>query len=198
MKKIILTAIVAITMIAFQQTSQAEDVGIGEVIFEEPTLTESVEHGFFMNEIGYEIIKIHMLIAQKDLETIDYEGEALKTIKTLEDLTKTDIIELLNLSIDKEETLTDYLVACDQNLQKGDAISSYIQQEMVLLKADMESCIKEKNLSNTTYFQAIDVYDQATMDVSHSDAVKYETCVVENRIEYNVQASIVRKMVFYL
>lgn len=198
MKKSIAIVIMAITIISFQQSSHAEDVGVGEVIFEEVTATKTVEHGFFMNEISYEIIKLHLLVAEKDLETADYEWEALATIKTLEELTKTDVIQLLNLSIDKEKTLNDYLNSCNQNLQKWDAISSYMRQEMELIKSDMESCIQAKNLSNSTYFDAIDIYDQTTMDASHSDAVKYEICAIENRIEYNVQGSIVRKLVFYL
>lgn len=118
MKKLIAVAIIAITTLSIQQQLHAEDIGVGEVIFEEATATETVEHGFFMNEISYEIIKLHLVIAEKDLETADYEGEALATIKTLEELTKTDVIQLLNLSIDKEKTLSDYLFQCDKYLQK--------------------------------------------------------------------------------
>jgi len=87
------------------------------MLFEENT-TEIVEHGFFMNELSYVILKLHLTVAGKDIETANYEGESLATIKRLEELTKTDVIEVLNLSIDKQEALAKYLTECNQELQK--------------------------------------------------------------------------------
>jgi len=42
----------------------------------------------------------------------------LELIKTLEELTKTDVIEILNLSPDKQAALAEYLTDCDKNLQQ--------------------------------------------------------------------------------
>ncbi|MEI6773961.1 MAG: hypothetical protein WCL18_04040 [bacterium] len=68
--------------------------------------------------MSYTIIKIHLTIAEQNIETANYEGETLSTIKRLEDLTKTDIIEILNLSINKESALINYLNDAYQQLQK--------------------------------------------------------------------------------
>ena len=117
MKKPIIAILMLISVIALQNTSRAEEVGIGDIVFEE-NVTEIVEHGFLMNELSYNVIKLHLSIAGKDIASADYEGETLATIKRLEELTKTDIIEVLDLSINKEEALTKYLSDCDQELQK--------------------------------------------------------------------------------
>lgn len=197
MKKIILAILVLISIIAFQSTSLAEDVGVSDIVFEEET-TQSVEHGFFINELSYTIIKLHLTLAGKNIETVNYQGETLATIKRLEELTKTDVVALLNLSTNKEEVLAKYLTECDQELQKWDTISAYMKQEMDILKSDMEACITDKGISDKAYFDAIDRYDQNIMDVSLNDSIKYENCAVENRIQYNAKTSVARKLVFYL
>ena len=197
MKKIILAILVLISIIAFQSTSLAEDVGVSDIVFEEET-TQSVEHGFLINELSYTIIKLHLTLAGKNIETVNYQGETLATIKRLEELTKTDVVALLNLSTNKEEVLAKYLTECDQELQKWDTISAYMKQEMDILKSDMEACITDKGISDKAYFDAIDRYDQNIMDVSLNVSIKYENCAVENRIQYNAKTSVARKLVFYL
>lgn len=186
-----------ISIIALQNTSRAEDVGVGDVVFQE-NVPVIVEHGFLMNELSYNIIKMHLSLAGKNIELANYEGDALTTIKRLEELTKTDIIEILNISINKEEALAKYLTDCDHELQKWDIISAYMKQEMVLLKSDMQSCLTEKNISDKAYFDAIDRYDQSIMEVSLAESIKYENCAAENRIQYNAKTSIADKLVFYL
>jgi len=64
------------------------------------------------------MVQLHITIAGKDTKVTNYEGEILTTIQKLEELTKTDIIEVLNIATNKEEALTKYLNDCEQNLQK--------------------------------------------------------------------------------
>jgi hypothetical protein len=71
-----------------------------------------------MNEISYDIVKIHLIIAGKDTKIHEYDSETLTTIKRLEELTKQDVIETLNIATDKKEALAKYLVDCNQYLQK--------------------------------------------------------------------------------
>ncbi len=189
---------VIITAFHANSKTQAEDVGLSDVIFEEDTVTQNVTHGFLMNELSYTLIKLHLVIAGKSIETINYEGEILEIIQKLEELTRTDVIELLNMSADKEEALTKYLTECDQNLQKWDIMVTYMKQEMNILKEDMQSCLIEKNISDKVYFDAVDSYDQNMMQAALTDSIKYETCATEKRITYNAQTSILRKLVFYL
>lgn len=179
------------------QSIQQPNIWLGEIIFAEAN-PETVAHGIIMNELSYDIIKIHLNIAEKNTETINYESEALTTIQKLEALTKTDIIALLNISINKEEALAKYLNDCEQNLQKWDSISAYMKQEMAILKADMQSCLTEKNISDKAYFDAIERYDQKIMEASLTESIKNETCATENRIQYNAKIRIAEKLVFYL
>lgn len=179
------------------QKVQAQDIGLGDVIFEETT-TETQVNSFFMDELGYIAIKLHLILAQKDIEIVSYEGDVLTTIKKLEELTKTDIIELLNLSTNKEEALARYLSDTNRELQKWDIISTYIRQEMGILKWDMESCLIEKDISDRAYFDAIERYDQDIMETSLEDSIRYENCVATNRIQYNAKIWILNKLIFYL
>ncbi len=105
------------TIIAFQHAAQAQEVGVGDIVFEENDV-QIVEHSFLMNELSYTMIRLHLFLAEKDIAIAEYEGDELMTIKRLEELTKTDIIEVLNISANKEEALTKYLADSDQALQK--------------------------------------------------------------------------------
>jgi len=62
----------------------------------------------------------------------------------------------------------------------------------------MEDCLTDKNISNQAYFDAIDNYDQKTMEKSIAEAITYENCATENRIQYNAKTGVARKLVFYL
>lgn len=192
----------AITMLTLQNSSQmqevqAQEIGIGDIIFEDDGST-IITNNFLMNELSYTIIQLHLILAEKGSEMGNYESETLTTIKKLEELTKTDIIGLLDVSSSKEEALAKYLSESNKELQKWDAIAAYIKQEMEIFKGDMQSCIIEKNISDKAYFDAIERYDQDIMETSLTDSIGYENCVAENRIQYNAKIGIMNKLVFYL
>lgn len=191
-----------ITILALQSNSemqgvQAQEIGIGDIIFEDNT-TSIRANDFLMNELSYTIIKLHLILTEKMTEISDYEWETLTTIKRLEELSKTDIIGVLDVSVNKEEALAKYLSDSNKELQKWDAIAAYIKQEMEIFKGDMQSCIVEKNISDKAYFDAIERYDQNIMETSLTDAIGHENCVAENRIQYNAKIGIMNKLVFYL
>jgi len=119
MKKILLTLCICTSILIFQTASKADEIGIGDIIFEEiPVVTQATTHSFFINEISYKLTKAHLEIAGRNPEKIYYQSETLATIKELETLTKTDIIELLDMANDKEQALHTYIIACEQALQK--------------------------------------------------------------------------------
>lgn len=62
----------------------------------------------------------------------------------------------------------------------------------------MESCITQKNIYDREYFEAMEIYDQKTMESALENAIVEEKCAIEQRIQYNAKAEISRKLVFYL
>lgn len=202
MKKIIVIIIILMGILAIQyspNTAKAqipEEIGVGEIIFEEKSTIP--EFMFLTNDIGYTLIKLHLSIADKNLDQANYQWEALATIKKLEELTKKDIIETLYLAKDKKETLLAYLKECQNTLQKWDAIATYMKQEMNMIKGDMEICITQKNIYDKEYFDAIEKYDQQRMEETLAESIVYEKCAIENRIQYNAKGELVKKIVFYL
>lgn len=202
MKKIIIGILIVLMTWLFQDNSgiqnvQAQEVGIGNVIFEDNNDSLSA-NDFSINELSYTIINLHLILIEKTSAVGNYEWETLSTIKRLEELTKTDIIEMLDVSTNKEDTLTKYLNDSNKELQKWDAIVTYIKQEMEIFKGDMQSCIAEKSISDKAYFDAIERYDQKIMEASLTDAIVYENCIAKNRIQYNAKIGIMNKLVFYL
>ncbi len=179
------------------QNVQAQEVGIGNIIFEDNNDSLSA-NDFSINELSYTIINLHLILIEKTSAVGNYEWETLSTIKRLEELTKTDIIEMLDVSTNKEDTLTKYLNDSNKELQKWDAIVTYIKQEMEIFKGDMQSCITEKSISDKAYFDAIERYDQKIMEASLTDAIVHENCIAKNRIQYNAKIGIMNKLVFYL
>lgn len=179
------------------QGIQKENIWIGDIIFMD-TPTETKTDVFIIDEISYNMIQKHLTIAWVKSNTMNYEEETLATIRRLEELTKTDIISILNVSTNKQETLIKYLNDCEQNIQNGNNIVVYMKQEMGALKQDMQSCINEKTISDKSYFDAIDRYDQKIMETSLTESIHYENCATENRIQYNAKTNIIQKLVFYL
>lgn len=197
MKKTSILALMFISVLLFSNSTKAQEVGIGDIIF--TTATTNVDTNFFIGELSYTIITLHLYIANKsNIDATSYEGETLTTIKKLEELTKTDVIELLNLSKDKQGTLNTYLASSFKEIQKWDTISTYIKWEMALLKSDMQSCLIDKNISDKAYFDAVERYDQAIMQTSLTESIQYENCITDNRIKHNAKARIENKLVFYL
>lgn len=182
----------------FSNWTKAEKVGIGEVLFEENNSTSQIEPWFFINELSYILIKWHLSIASKEGNPFSYQGEELESIKKLEELSKANVIEILDLAKNKQETLNIYLSTVYQELQKWGGVSAGVKGEMGLFKAEMESCLIEKGISDKAYFDAIERYDQAIMETALKESIQHENCVSTNRIQYNAKASIANKLVFYL
>lgn len=202
MKKTLLIVLAGLSILAIQGSSfgvkaETTEIWLGDIIFEEKELTV-IEHGFLINDLGYTLIKLHLVIAGKDLQLANYQWEALEVIKKLEQLTKQDIIETLYLAEDKQVALGKYLVECSNELQKWDTIAAYMKQEMEIIKSDREACITEKEISDREYFDAIERYDQNIMDTSLADSIKHEQCATEKRIQYNAKSEVLKKIVFYL
>jgi len=196
LKKAIIASIICISALVVQFSPQAQELWIGEIIFEKkPTPTT---RGFAINELAYTLIKLHTITAGHDIASINYEWEELWIIKSLEELTKKDIIHTLDLAKDKQAALSEYLQATYEVLHKANTLSAYIRQEMERIKSDMEACLIDKSISDKMYFEAMNMYDQSIMDKALVESIYYETCASEKRIQYNAKVAIAKRVVLYL
>ena len=178
------------------KAAEVEEPWLKTILFEKQA--EDITHGFTTSELWYTLIKLHTLAAEKDIITINYQWEELKIIKKIEELTKNNIIQLLDLAPDKQIALSEYLKASYETLNKWDTIAAYMRQEMVIFEWEMQACITDKQISDKMYFDAMNMYDQEIMEISLSESIKYERCASEKRIQYNAKASMMNKLVFYL
>ena len=71
-----------------------------------------------LNDISFAAVKIHLDLAHLTGD-VNPEGDSLITIQTIESLVKTDIIEALNLSTNRQKTVQDYISQCSIYLEKG-------------------------------------------------------------------------------
>lgn len=199
LKKTLIALLLLTSIFTIQHSSQAAEVeepGLKTILFEQKP--EAVIHGFATNELWYILIKLHTLAAGKDIITINYQWEELEIIKNIEELTKTNIIQLLDLAPDKQAALSDYLKTSFEELSKWDTIAAYMRQEMEIIKLDMQACITDKQISDKMYFEAMNMYDQKIMETSLKESIQYETCASQKRIQYNAKASLMNKLVFYV
>lgn len=72
MKKILLLILISTSILVTQSSSNAEEIGLGNIVFEEKNL-QSIEHGIFTTDLSYIITKLHLVIAGKDLDIINYQ-----------------------------------------------------------------------------------------------------------------------------
>ncbi len=198
MKKYLYMSIIAISCTLMQGWSQAEDIGLGDVLIEQTTQEISQQQQNTVDNCGYSIIKLHLYIAGKNTAITNNEDEALRSIQKLEELAKTNIINTLSIAEDKEVALMTYFNECDKELQKWDSIVAYMKQEMAIFKENMQACLSDKDTSDQAYFDAIETYNQSIMESAIHNSIGYEQCAAENRIKYNAKISIVKKLVLYL
>ncbi len=199
-KKIGIIATILSTILYIWPTTKAQipqEIGIGEILFETENGIQ-ITHSVTSNDIGYTLIALHLMIADRNIYHGEYQSETLETIKKLEELTRQDIIETLYVAEDKHIALSAYLSDCQKWLQKWDTIVTYMKQDMNIIKNNMESCITQKNIYDREYFEAMEIYDQKTMESALENAIVEEKCAIEQRIQYNAKAEISRKLVFYL
>lgn len=75
MKKAITIALICFTIMGFKSSSSlqanaqdmTEEIGLGDVIYDSQT-PEDISHGFLMNEISYDMIRLHMKVAGMEIE----------------------------------------------------------------------------------------------------------------------------------
>ncbi|MEI8092544.1 MAG: hypothetical protein WCG98_10775 [bacterium] len=105
-----------------------------------------------LNNISFELVKTHLNLANI-AGNASPEDDLLKTLKNTEDLAKTDILEALRLSNDKQKTLDDYISNCNIALAQGETTLMFLQQELSLLKLDMDACQVDKDAADKQYFE---------------------------------------------
>lgn len=198
-KKICIALSIVVGIFMIQHSPHAEkieEVGLNTILFEQKP--EQNIHGFSTSNISYTLIQLHTRAAWKDSFNINYQWEELEIIKNIEELTKANVITLLDLAPNKQVALSAYLQASYKALNKWDVMSAYMRQEMEMIKIDMQACIIDKKISDKLYFEAMNIYDQKTMDMALKDSIHHEKCVSEKKIQHNAKTSIVNKLVFYL
>ncbi len=199
LKKICIALIMITSIFMLQNSVQAwevEEPGLRTILFEENS--ETIIHKCTIHELWYTLIKLHTLVAGKNLVKINYQWEELEAIKNIEELTKTNIIQLLNIADNKQEALSEYLNTVYRELNKWDTIAAYLKQEMEIIKSDIQAYNIDKQISDKMYFEAMNMYDQKIMEISLKESIQYEKYSSEKRIQYNAKASIINKLVFYL
>lgn len=193
----LLLALASIFILTSASTSFAQDVGISEIIYQEDTAEQvSAIITTLPNNISFELIKKHLTLA-KILGSASPTDDALDTIKNLEDLLKTDILQALSMTDDKRTTLTNYLTACDQYLEKWNSAIISIKQELALIKLEMNACQVDKESADRGYFQWIDAYDDQSSQQALTQSIENEKCVTEKRIQYNAKVYLLDKLAFF-
>jgi hypothetical protein len=194
MKKCLIT-IALLTIIGGFCLAQ-EPVGVATVIYDQAQPTVTTTSSLLLNNLSFEAIKIHLSLAGLT-GNINPEGESLDILKNTEDLVKTDIIQALSLSSNKQQTLQAYLTQCEEYLEKGSSLIAFMEQELALLKLDINSCTMDKTLTDKLYFDSVNNYDQATSEQALQESIQNDACISQENVEYNAKSYILNGLTFY-
>jgi len=187
-----------IGLFALVSVVSAQGIGITDVIYQNgsPATTMQNTQSILPNNIAFETVKIHLRLTRLSSD-INPEEESLATLKELEDLSKTDVIGWLTIATDKQKMLTDYLTQSSTALEKWDMLISFLEQELALLQLDMKACLVDKTTSDQEYFDSVNNYDQSWSQQAIQTSIANDTCVSENRIQYNAKTYLLDKFVFF-
>ena len=197
MKKTILTLAILTTIVSLCHAQ--DQSGLGTILYDatgtitqETTTTPAV----LLNNISFELVKTHLKLANI-ADNASPEEDMLKTLKTTEDLAKTDILEALRLSNDRQKTLSDYISNCNIALADGESTLMLLQQELSLLKLDMDACQVDKDAADKLYFEWVNNYDQTSATQALDASINNDKCASEKRIESNAKTYILNTLGFY-
>jgi hypothetical protein len=149
-----------------------------------------------LNNLSFEAIKIHLNLAEI-VSDINPEDDVLVTLKATEEFVKTDIIEALSLSDNKQAALQEYLTQAQEYLEKGMSIITFMGQELSLIKLDMNSCAIDKTNTDKLYFDSVNNYDQKNSEQALQESIKNDACASQKRIQYNAKVYLLDKLTFY-
>ncbi|MEI7563079.1 MAG: hypothetical protein WCJ39_05370 [bacterium] len=200
MKKNIYTLLSIFATIASTCTIPAhgQTVGVGEVIYSSPqneSLTGEVQQKTSYM-ISIQAIHQHLFLANISQE-IPQQGSLLLHLKTVDLLVQTDILQDMEVSTDKQDTLQKYLQECEKAINESQIDISYLEQTLPLLKIDMNTCISNKNAADTQYFKSINRYDSQESDLVLQQSIANDRCASEKRIQYNAKSYLLSKLSFY-
>jgi len=178
--------------------SANENIWLSDVIYTSWENFDSInEQPSLLNEISFDTVKLQLEIWWIDTNFLDTEWNTLWTIKRLEELTKTDIISVLEFTNDKNAALEKYLSETNFELDKADLLINIIKQELIILNQDLSSCTTDKKVADKSYFQSIGNYDQEVMKDSLENSLQANECMSEKRIKFNSKTVLLNKLVFY-
>gem|GEM_PF-4398860 len=104
---------------------------------------------------------------------------------------------MLELSSDKNKTLTEFIEQSDDLLHKINLYIATLEQEVNLLKSRISECTLQKESSDQQYFNSIKDNDEIQMKHSLEESTKLSSCISENKTQYNAKLELLNMSNFY-
>jgi hypothetical protein len=115
MKKIISI----ISLLTLVSAVSAQTVSVDNIIYQDGSTTANMQNiqTILPNNIAFETVKLHLRLASLT-SNINPEEESLVTLKQLQELSQTNVVEGLSIATDKQKMLSDYLSQSNTALEK--------------------------------------------------------------------------------
>lgn len=187
-----------ISLLTLISAVSAQTVSVDTIIYQDGSAAANTQNmqTILPNNIAFETVKLHLRLASITSD-INPEEDSLATLKQLQELTQTNIIEWLSMATDKQQMLSDYLSQSNIVLEKWDMLISFIKQELALLQLDMKACLVDKTIADKAYFDSVNSYDQSGSQQAIQTSIANDTCAAENRIQLNAKTYLLNKIVFF-
>jgi len=148
------------------------------------------------SELLLRITKTHLALGQKKQYNIP-KTNILSFLQKLEKLALLDPIELIEFNPNKKESLQNYIHTSQDAINKSDIIITELQQEVQILKPEIEECLNAKTNADHDFFENLNSYSQTHMEEAIQESIKQWKCATEKRIIHNTQIEILNRLQYY-
>ena len=170
--------------------------GLGSVIYEISPNQTTTSQDISLSNIGFTLVQRHLQIANI-FTTLETNENSLTTIQSLELLAQRDIIQELNISNNKTQTIKGYLQEADKAISASAAMQEILKGQLIDLESNINACKIDKSRADQVYFASIDNYNEEESEQALTQSIAFDACASRNRIQHNAKAYIQSKLMYY-
>lgn len=173
---------------------------IQQIIYDDWSYQNGNQTSFsFATDLWYSLLNVHMMIGLGVDMTWDFSDvEYIQLIHELKNNASYNVIDLLEFEADRWKVMDAYLQLLDTSILKSDLALANLQEEMLIVKWDIDYCQTSKKLADRAYIDSVNaIYQSQSMNQSLQDSMKYGQCISDNTIQYSAKKLLSDKIAAY-
>lgn len=128
--------------------------------------------------IGNEWSHQYLTLGEQTIEWSDIV-QATQLTQLLEGIMKTDIIDMIRRSDDKQSIIQTFLSQWDVTLRQSRIVAQRLQSTILSSNTQLVSCQNKKSQADTTYRQGLAQHNVVLIDQATQQATEANTCIAD-------------------